>query len=552
MKQCPNCGAELTDSVRFCPDCGAQMPTAPVAPVPPVPPVEQRETEAAAVSETEVAETQQPTTPEMQQPDASAVPPVYQPPQPWDASSAYQAPESFETPKKKRSALPFILGAIALLLVAGVLLFLFVDWKKPESDPKAHIERAYDKSEAAFSALFDNCTAQKAFIDTLVAMNDAEGVSAQFGLGLPYGLALSLDYSVSKDLSSQKMILTVLNPLDEAAKPLEIHVWVEEEAIIFQVPDLDDAAFSIPTDPETLRNELATSPMFGEYVSDSFMQALEAMDFSVFTEMQSAYEEYPVLMQKLADSREYVFLSKGPLSIGGTQRECWIYELGYDETIVDEIKELFVETAIAQYKAFADTEDLTDEELLDSMGFSDFEMSLEAIRIIVDENEYLVGIEIDVLLEDEQEMLSITANGAENPYTQILLETTGELDEPITCNLTPTADGFSFETRTTDGYSTLIETDSTSLRFNSTDEYGSDELELLYSVEGDVCRIELSNDVAPISISMGGVSEPLQPFDGEAPSLLTMTETELSQFLTRLAMKLFMDEGYSWLMEMMQ
>lgn len=544
MKQCPNCGAELTDSVRFCPDCGAQMPTAPVAPVPPVPPVEQRETEAAAVSETEVAETQQPTTPEMQQPDASAVPPVYQPPQPWDASSAYQAPESFETPKKKRSALPFILGAIALLLVAGVLLFLFVDWKKPESDPKAHIERAYDKSEAAFSALFDNCTAQKAFVEALNAASEADALSIRMDVSTPNVLNVSMDCTISSDLSGGKLVFSFLKPEDASAKPLSVHAWVQEEALIFQVPDLDDAAFSIPLDAEMLMSELATSPLLDNETRAQISQALGMMDFSALAGVPFDIERLTELVNTLAETKEYVFLGKNPLSIAGTQRECWIYGLQLDEAVLTEIMSLYTDYISGNLNSMP-----ADENPFDDFGYPE---KLDALRVIVDERDYLVGVEIDIIIEGELQTLYITCNGAENPYEQLLMTFSEEPETVVTLNFKPSDDGILIEYILPEFGTLSVETDSKTLSFSIIGVDDTLGIELAYGVKDGSAYIEFPENIAPITITIGAASEPFKPFDGEADSLFSMVQEELMQYVTRISLKLYLDEGYYWLMEPMQ
>ncbi len=188
---CPNCGKKQPDTAVFCGECGTPLarretpseeiipvtsPAAePVAQEVPeaVTPAEEISTEEAVLAQEPVTEAPVEETPVEEEPAAEA--PV--------AAPVEEVPAKAEKPRKKKKALFWVLGSVAVVLVAAVLVALFV--VKPYYEHKIAYgeatklleERNYDKALEKFKVAGD-------YEDAPEKVKELEALQSEYDLAL--------------------------------------------------------------------------------------------------------------------------------------------------------------------------------------------------------------------------------------------------------------------------------------------------------------------------------------------------------------------------------
>lgn len=493
MKHCTFCGASAADEARFCTNCGNMFPAEPIPKQPIEQPIEQPVEQPTDVltEETPVApaEPEQPVTPAEptneqptnEQPSA----PAFIPQQPEYVPEYAPQPEP---QRKKRKVLPWILGAAALLVIAGVLVWFFC----LRSTPTDIVTDAYEKTAAAMEeqlGSFDNLCALG---EKLAALQDAKNLYSSMDILLgadDENLSLSFTLNNSNDVAMGDMTFNANLP---EAMYLWVHYSTDGERLLFELPGL----YSVPFEAELaeLADLLDDSDLLSGMGLDSLTDAFDALEESTDT-----------VDTQWLENAEFVEVDTEAFLLGGASHEC------------------------TRYRPNCDVTEATDGALYD-------------LTLLVDDRGYLVGLEA----ETDMGQVRVLLDGKENPCSRMLVYVGTEI--VLTVEAEKTVDGCELDfgdfILTIDdefGMATL-DLGFAELKLNySTDDNG---VYLSVSMQEEELSLEvyLSCAVSEIEAEM---------IAGDTIDVLSLNDEELAAILSAVRENAAVDPDYKWLLELL-
>lgn len=482
MKQCAFCGNTSPDEARFCANCGNSFP-------------------ASAEPEAAPQEAYAPQQPEPA-PQQESIPQPEPAPQqefiPQQPEYVSQQPEYIPQPEqqpKKRKVLPWILGGVALLVIAGILVWFFC----LRSTPTDRVMDAYNKTAAALEQQVGDLRNLRELGETLIALQSEKNLYSSVDFMLGDGeesLSLSLSLNRSGDVAMGDLTFN-----SNLSAPNEMYLWAQYstdgETFRLAFPGLYSKTFEV--DPEEMMSELP------DLLDGMGMDEV----FDAWDEMQSALESVELpdmqLDADLSADDEYVEAGERTLTIGGESRKCALYRPGCDISA-------------------------------ESGGM------LSDLLLFVDDRGYLVAME----LEAEMGTFLCQLDGEKNPCESIALSLDSE--EVLRVELEKTSDGcvldFGAFTVTLDdefGMAT-IDVDLVSML-------------LTYSSEKDGAYFTLSVQEDEIYMdiyaSCAATDTRAEMLDGETVDLLSLGEEDLMNILLEVSENAAVDPDYAWLLELL-
>lgn len=481
MKQCAFCGNTSPDEARFCTNCGNSFP-------------------APAEAEAAPQEAYAPQQPEPAQPESIPQQPesIPQPEPAPQQEYVPQQPEYIPQPEqktKKRKVLPWILGGVALLVIAGVLVWFFC----LRSTPTDRVMDAYDKTASALEQQVGDFHNLRELGETLLALQSEKNLYSSVDFMIGDGeesLSLSLTLNRSGDVAMGDLTFN-----SNLTAPNEMYLWAQYstdgETFRLALPGLYSKTFEV--DLEELMTELP------ELLAGMGMDEV----FDAWDEMQSALGTVEMpdmpLDADLTETEEYVEAGERTLTLGGVSRKCTLYRPDCDISA-------------------------------ESGG------TLSDLLLFVDDRGYLVAMEI----EAEMGTILCQLDGEQNPCESIVFSLDSE--EVLRVELEKTSDGCVLDcgafTVTLDdefGMAT-IDLDLVSMQLN-------------YSSEKDGAYFSLSLNEDDVSMdlyaSCAATDIQAEMLDGETVDLLSLGEEDLMNILTEVSENAAVDPDYKWLLELL-
>ena len=392
---CKHCGAELPDNSKFCPNCGQTADSAP------------KPTEAPGA-----APAPQPAMPQ---------PPVDYPPVPPQADFAQPVYEGVnpetEPPKKKkgkRVLISVLVAVLVLALVGGGLAYALV-FRTPEH----RLERAWDKTEEAFSQLYGNCGNLKQGLSNLLEMREAKQAGLDITASVE-GEEISLVSNI--DGVKKEMRMDITQPY--STDPLVF--YVNEEMMAFTVEGYMEDSYYLPL--ENLGDELVNAGLLDADQTET-IEMLNNLD--IFKSVDFDMEEFRASHAKQIESfQATASLEKTDRTIAFADAASTFYEFRMDwQAGMDLILEMYREMG-----GPVDTVDV---------DWEDAKESLENTRVLLGVNGqgYLNALQV----ETEDGTFALLLNGEDNPWETVTI-TDGEaiLGQLLA---TSTKDGFRWDFR---------------------------------------------------------------------------------------------------------
>lgn len=475
MKHCTFCGAGAADEARFCTNCGNMFPAEPIPTEQPV--------EETPIAPADPAPVEQPV-------EASAEEAPVIPAEPASVEQPV-APEYIPQQPKKRKLLPWILGAAALLVIAGVLVWFFC----LRSTPTDIVTDAYEKTAAALEEQLGGLDNLRALGEKLVALQDAENLYSSMDIlaaGGEENLSLSFTLNRSDDVFLGDMTFN-------AELPEEMYLWArystDGKRVRFELPGLYSDPFEVKTDDlaELLENLDILSGMGLDDLTDAF-DTLENAGLST-----------DAVDTQWLENAEFVEVDTEAFLLGKAAHDC------------------------TRYRPDCDITSATDGALYD-------------LTLLVDDRGYLVGLEA----EADMGQVRILLDGKENPCSRIIVYV--GVDIVLTVDLEKTVDGCALDfgdfVLTLDdefGMATL-ELESAELLLNySTDDNGV-YLSVSMQEDGVSLDVYLSCAVSEIEAEM---------IEGDAVDILSLDEDGLAAILSEVRENAAVDPDYTWLLDLL-
>lgn len=480
MKQCAFCGNTSPDEARFCTNCGNSFP-------------------APAEAETAPQEAYAPQQPEPAQPESVPQPePAPQPEYVPQQESIPQQPEYIPQPEqkpKKRKVLPWILGGVALLVIAGVLVWFFC----LRSTPTDRVMDAYDKTASALEQQVGDFHNLRELGETLLALQSEKNLYSSVDFMIGDGeesLSLSLTLNRSGDVAMGDLTFN-----SNLTAPNEMYLWAQYstdgETFRLALPGLYSKTFEV--DLEELMTELP------ELLAGMGMDEV----FDAWDEMQSALGTVEMpdmpLDADLTETEEYVEAGERTLTLGGVSRKCTLYRPDCDISA-------------------------------ESGG------TLSDLLLFVDDRGYLVAMEI----EAEMGTILCQLDGEQNPCESIVFSLDSE--EVLRVELEKTSDGCELD------FGDFILTIDDEFGMATID-LGFAELKLNYSTDDNGVYLSVSMQEEELSLEVYlscAVSEiEAEMIEGDTIDVLSLNDEELAAILSEVRENAAVDPDYKWLLELL-
>lgn len=488
MKQCAFCGNTSPDEARFCTNCGNSFPAPAEADAAPQEAYAPQQPESAPQQES-VPQPEPVSQPgSIPQPEFIPQQPEYVPQQPEYIPQPVQKP-------KKRKVLPWILGGVALLVIAAVLVWFFC----LRSTPTDRVMDAYDKTATALEQQVGDLHNLRELGETLLALQSEKNLYSSVDFMLGDGeesLSLSLTLNRSGDVAMGDLTFN-----SNLTAPNEMYLWAQYstdgETFRLALPGLYSKTFEV--DLEELMTELP------ELLAGMGMDEV----FDAWDEMQSALGTVEMpdmpLDADLTKTEEYVEAGERTLTIGGESRKCALYRPDCDISA-------------------------------ESSG------TLSDLLLFVDDRGYLVAMEI----EAEMGTILCQLDGERNPCESIVFSLDSE--EVLRVEPEETSDGCVLDC----GAFTVTLDDEFGM---ATIDLDLVSMLLTYSSEKDGAYFSLSvqEDEIYMDIYASCAATDIQAemLDGETVDLLSLGEEELMNILAEVSENAAVDPDYAWLLELL-
>ncbi len=510
MKQCSFCGSDAADEVRFCPNCGAAFPpcAAPDAACAGDPAPEQQNIPSACTSSESAPEQDTPVL--GAEPEGIDTPGAMPPPQ-----------------KRKHRIWPWVLGGIALLLAAGLLLYYFLCWSTPEQ----RIRRAAEKTRRAFIAQFEDCDNLNEFCEALEELSESDTLTTSFEISVKDD-DFSIFLGASADTSNRGSVSGAYEFRAEAPDTpetiiLDAEFSYEDGQFYFLLPALYDKAFSI--DLNTVTEDLENSPIFAD--NEAMAQLAEFFQKNLRT--PDTADEQAENLAKLCESLKYTELGNGIRTIGGKERTCTIYRVGYNKKYAERVFSTLSGTSVRSPSS--------------SESFID---SFDEIRLVVDDRGYLVAVEVDLInLTEEMQTFVISLDGEKNPCSRVILGTASYPEEALAIESERAKDGLLIYF-STDGEDVFtIEYDDLSGQFLLHSEM--EDLIFAFDTQEKRCSMSMEYDhdfYFSLKFELSPVKQPPRMIEAETLNPLLLSESDYAEILDEVRENIQGNPDYEWLL----